>query len=218
MISITLLCTQITDSLATSLPNVNGFTQQNAESTTGFFGSMGANDWVTAILAVIAIIISIYPYFKRSKVEGKIISILTTPNGDAKIRFMDYIGNIYCMKLSLYCANKNFPLKGISIRMRYNDEWKDAVDFYPRYISSKFEGGVSFQMKIPSQQYLPFNGIIPADENNHYYVCFVVPGMNKDIVFDEMELILHPYKGRKAKLCFKKEDIDSNNMLFEEEL
>ena len=195
-----------------------GSSLQTTESATCFLNAMEVSDWVTSILALFAIIISVIfsliPYFKKSKICGKLISIRRLPNGKAQIRHDNFDGDIYILKLCIYCANKNYPLKGIGIRIRYKDGWKNAIDFYPNSITFP-EDGKNKQMTIPAESYLPFNGVIPSDENNHYYINFVVPGLDNDYPFEEMELTLNSYRKKSIKLRFKKEDVDFDNMLVE---
>lgn len=221
MVSIFMLCTQVTDSLKMSTTCAIESIQNNAGNTENIFHTMQVSDWVTSILSLLAIIISfiftLIPYFKKSKISGKLISIRILSNSKAHIRYKEYTGDIYILKLCLYCANKNYPLKRIDVRMRYEKGWETAIDYYPNKVTFT-ENGKDVEMKIPADSYLPFNGIIPADHNNHYYLNFIVPGLNHNYPFEEMKLTLNSYKEKSIEICFKKEDIDFNNMLIEEDL
>lgn len=182
-----------------------------------FFSSMRANDWVTAILSLSAIIISLIPYCRKTKIYGKLIGIRVLPNGRSNVQCIQYLGNIYIIQMCLYCANKNLSLNGIEVRVRYHNGWKKAVVYYPQIITFNNEKGIPVKMRIPPEEYLPFNGVIPIDTNNKYYIHFTVPGTNLDTEFEELELTIRSYTGHKKILTFNKEDIDFNNMLVEEE-
>lgn len=222
MITLFILCAQAMDSIVTNVECEIDSSLRATDSAACFLNSMKPGDWVTSILSLLAIIISVLfsliPYFKKSKMNGKLISIRILPKGMARINCEEYKGDIYIIKLCLYCANKNYPLKGIDIKMRYKNGWKDAINYYPKSVNFT-EDGEEKQLIIPAESYLPFNGVIPSDENNHYYINFVVPGLDNDYPFEEMELTLNSYKKKKSiKLHFKKEDIDFGNMLVEDHL
>ena len=186
---------------------------------------LSINNWnwelITAIIGAIIGTLAWIPWlidkYTPAKIYGRLISNLINQghiqNGDT---FVD--STLHFLKLSITCINKNFNVKKISIRVKYenNKEWFNGNISWSHTSIWAMPGNSNEKKKLilPNEQFLGFTNFIEKDVSKFYYLTFFVE--KEDLQeYEIIELTFHDYKKNKKKVIFKATDIDSYQILWD---
>ncbi|MEB2777959.1 hypothetical protein SYJ56_21775 [Algoriphagus sp. D3-2-R+10] len=142
---------------------------------------LSINTWnwelILAIIGALAWIPWLVDRYTQPKIYGRLISNLINQgqiqNGDEFIH-----STMHFLKLSITCINKNFNVKDISIRVKYqnNNEWYTGNINWAHTSIWAMPGttGETKKLILPNEQFLGFTNWIEKDVSKFYYLTFFV--------------------------------------------
>jgi hypothetical protein len=185
-------------------------------------------DWglfITTIIAIVSTAIVVYDRIKKTKISGKILSISFTPNFTFTGKQLDKTpfqlkGQQYFLKFSFQVTQKSLFYNDVKVNVRYKNDpniYKAEI-FWSDTISGNFEDGRIFDLRIPENDFLWFNNLLPVDRVTFQYLLIIVETDRLDIC-EEVQLTFINEKGKSKKMKpFKISDIDCRKMLFDREI
>lgn len=179
-------------------------------------------DWqaIIAIVAIISLIVSLWPYLRRVSIKGKVLSYCYSPKGSVQLENTCHSGILYFFKIALHCSNRNFYIKDIKIDMKYKSVGiQHAIVFYAHDFHLEFDDGERRKLAIDSfDNYLPFETVLKKDVARGYYVTFIVPKMDTFEEYEEMIITFIPFSGKEKTIVLKAKDRKKDLMLFDDSI
>lgn len=185
-------------------------------------------DWgfiIPTIIAVISIGIIIYDRVKKPKIGAKILSFAYSPKATFNGTGMDQKpftikGQQYFFKFSIQVIQKNFFFSDVEIKVKYpNDNNKyDGKIYWSDPITWNFNNGKTFDLRIPKNDFLWFNNILPLNIVSFQYVSFMVE-VDKMEMIEEIEIIFVKPNGKRKNIKpIKISQVDPMKVLHDKEI
>ena len=154
----------------------------------------------------------VYDVLQKPKLKGKLIS-----QNMNKGYFRDKEGLLYFLSVSIISLRKQFNIKEIKIKIKYpNDdkEYNGVVCWFRKSFWVDAEGK-KYELVIPNNEFLSYISTLPKDDSRKSYITFFVDKGTME-EFDYVKLEFTPYRGNTQIINFNKKDINSNLMLWDE--
>ena len=166
--------------------------------------------WTAFILALIGALAwtpTILEFFKRSEIEGKIISRYNNLNRD-KTQTM------FLYKLSIFSKNKSFNIKNISCELEdLNGEKFLAAARNNRLVIFTFEK--PYKLLVPGNEFLNNYSFLPADKNVVGYLCFHFDG-NLDRILKSTTFIFESFDNKVKRLNVQESNLQKEQLFFDD--
>lgn len=175
---------------------------------------------ILAIIGALAWIPWLVDKYTPSKIYGRLISNLINQgqiqNGNELIH-----SKMHFLKLSITCINKNFNVKDISIRVKYqnNNEWYTGNTNWAHTSIWAMPGNNSGKKKLilPNEQFLGFTNLIEKDVSKFYYLTFFVE--KEDLQeYESIVLTFHNYNLNTQEIRIVASEIDQHQILWDDSI
>jgi hypothetical protein len=176
------------------------------------------NNLLSAILGgVIGLSPSIFNYFKKTKIKGKIISqyscLASLPENKT--------GTLVLQKVSIFTENNNFFLKDLEVYVKYS-AWPEikCTTWTWRKVTFTFnENGINVQkqLNIDKKDYLLHYTVLPKEQAIVGYISFSLDS-TLDEKFEYVRYIFKNYKNNVKELKISKSEINTSTQIYDDSI